>query len=364
MFNRWLPSGAFILTAVLLFGPGCGANSAALAPTGEVTLPQTAVVTPHLAAEYSIPTAGSGPTGITKGPDGNLWFAESVANKVGSITPGGSFAEFQVPNPSNTIRINDIVAGPDGNLWFTESQTTPRRCGGFPPHQVCFGPFFGGYVRKVTTAGTISPYIAGGPVGGFAGSIAGGPDGNLWFTRGYSINRITPSGSLSRFATPQGNGYPTDIVRGADGNMWFTQGCVSNLCAVSIGKITPSGLVEEFPVPSPSGNLTGISPGPDSNLWFTESDANKIGRITPAGTVTEFAIPTATSGPAGIVSGPDGNLWFTEYSTNKIARITPTGRITEYSITAGSAPFDITVGPDENLWFTESGSNKIGKFVP
>ena len=69
--------------------------------------------------EYPIPTAGSGPTGIAAGADGNLWFTEGSANKIGRITTAGSFTEFPVPTPGSGL--SDIAAGPDGNLWFTEA---------------------------------------------------------------------------------------------------------------------------------------------------------------------------------------------------------------------------------------------------
>ena len=32
--------------------------------------------------------------GITAGPDGNVWFTDTDAGAIGSITPSGSFAEF------------------------------------------------------------------------------------------------------------------------------------------------------------------------------------------------------------------------------------------------------------------------------
>ncbi len=35
--------------------------------------------------EFALPTASSAPTGITAGPDGNLWFAELGGNKIGRI---------------------------------------------------------------------------------------------------------------------------------------------------------------------------------------------------------------------------------------------------------------------------------------
>ena len=47
--------------------------------------------------EFPIPTAGSYPGGITAGPDGNLWFAEGTAQKIGRITTAGVVTEFPIP---------------------------------------------------------------------------------------------------------------------------------------------------------------------------------------------------------------------------------------------------------------------------
>src|SRR5579863_2120682 len=66
--------------------------------------------------EYPTPTGASVPTWITSGPDGNLWFTEGSANKIGKITPSGAITEY---GPTGAVPVG-IVAGPDGNLWFTE----------------------------------------------------------------------------------------------------------------------------------------------------------------------------------------------------------------------------------------------------
>ncbi|NOT60599.1 MAG: hypothetical protein HOP19_10290, partial [Acidobacteria bacterium] len=39
--------------------------------------------------EFKIPTAASGVSRIIAGPDGNLWFLETAAHKIGRITPSG-----------------------------------------------------------------------------------------------------------------------------------------------------------------------------------------------------------------------------------------------------------------------------------
>jgi streptogramin lyase len=167
--------------------------------------------------EFTIPTKGT-PFDITAGPDGNLWFTEDIGNKIGRITPRGSFTEFPVPTASSGPR--GITAGPDGNLWFTELD--------------------GNKIGRITTGGSFTEFQIPSTCGSSAGcgpaGITAGPDGNLWFTEfdGGNIARITPSGSFT----------------GA------------------------------FHIPTRTSRPYGITAGPDGNLWFTEQIANKIGRIT------------------------------------------------------------------------------------
>ena len=59
--------------------------------------------------------------GITAGPDGNLWFTEHDADKIGMINPT-THAITEFPVPTANADPNGISAGPDGNLWFTERQ--------------------------------------------------------------------------------------------------------------------------------------------------------------------------------------------------------------------------------------------------
>src|SRR5262249_37160994 len=67
--------------------------------------------------EFPIPTPDSEPEGIALGPDGNIWFVETGAQKIGRITPQGQLTEFSAGITQIPL---EIVAGPDGNLWFTE----------------------------------------------------------------------------------------------------------------------------------------------------------------------------------------------------------------------------------------------------
>src|SRR5437879_3620662 len=71
--------------------------------------------------EFPDPTNGASPHGITAGPDGALWFTDSVngtGSKIGRITTDGTISLFAVP--TNNSELDSITVGPDGALWFTD----------------------------------------------------------------------------------------------------------------------------------------------------------------------------------------------------------------------------------------------------
>jgi RHS repeat-associated protein len=280
--------------------------------------------------EYPLP-AGSHPFAATAGPDGNVWFTESLSDKLGKITTAGVINEY----PTEKFEPEGIAAGPDGNLWFVEH--TVRNVG------------------HMTTSGALTEFTLP-RTSTYNVGIAAGPDENLWFTESETnyIGKINKKDEvLGEYPLPASS-KPYGITVGPDKNLWFT-----DYGTGKVGKITTAGVVTEYALPAGSQPYA-ICSGPDGNLWFTDYGTGKVGKITTAGVVTEYGLPTS-SAPHGIVTGPDGNLWVAEYGTNKIARITTGGAITEYSLPSGSNPSGITVGSDKNIWFTEYGTNKIGK---
>src|SRR5208283_5512259 len=167
-------------------------------------------------------TPASGPIGIVLGADGNLWVAETYANKIGVVSPAGAvIAEYPVPTANSEDRY--MTRGPDGNVWFTE-------------------------------------------------------------TLGNKIGRITPKGAISEFALPgTGNSGPQRIIAGPDGNLWFTYDTAPS---DAVMRMTPDGVVTQFPIPESNPLLDneladGITVGPDGNLWFTEL-GSVIGVLSPS----------------------------------------------------------------------------------
>jgi streptogramin lyase len=290
--------------------------------------------------------ASSYPWGITTGPDGNLWFADNGASKIGVINPTThAISEFATPTASSMPR--KITAGPDGNLWFTEYSAS--KIGMISPTTHVITEFGLPTTGKHGT----SPVPFG---------ITAGPDGNLWFTENGTskIGMINPTtDAITEFTLPTGSQGPVGITAGPDGNLWFTGSQAGTIQAGQIGMINPAThVITVFPVPTAHSSPGEITAGPDGNLWFTDG-AGYIGMINPTThAIAEFASPTGNL-PRAITAGPDGNIWFTEpFIANgsvgrEIARINPaTDAITEYPTVYTS--YGITTGPDGNLWFAEN----------
>lgn len=293
--------------------------------------------------EFAVPSATSGIGALAIGPDGNLWFVES-GKKIGTMAPSGVVTEY--PTHGNP---GGIAAGPDGNLWITDN--------------------FNDVVVMTTGGAPVATYVVGDP--NILQGIVAGPDGAMWFSEAHGIDRITTSGTLTRYSLDHGVTRPGagPLVVGPDGNLWELESELGN-----IARVTTGGSITEFPTPLKLACFGTMGNGPDGALWFTEGAMNVIGRVTTAGVITEFpgAGPAGTCGtpfggtdPVGIVTGPDGNLWYTEKGAGKIARMSTTGTITEFPVPSGtsSAPGFIIVGADRNLWFGEFGHGVIGKVV-
>jgi virginiamycin B lyase len=179
------------------------------------------------------PSAIDGPSGITAGPDGALWFANRFERTIGRITITGTITALSDPF---TIHPDAITAGPDGALWFTTSTNTTHSVG------------------RVTPGGVFSNYPVARccPIG-----ISAGPDGALWYALaahpGGAVGRITTAGSIAGYRSPTIDA-PFDTAPGPDGAVWFV-----NEDNNSIGRITTADSVTASPAQGRSGTALTIS---------------------------------------------------------------------------------------------------------
>jgi streptogramin lyase len=298
---------------------------------------------PAIAASATIketPLAlGAQPLGITPGPDGNVWFVESNADKIGRIESDGTLTELTIPLPGGFP--NQIMSA-GGLLYFNDPGNA--KLGLVHPWSLTLivgGDTFAGMSLGmvlssqiyVTTGGPDFPF-------GFAPSLSGGGPG------------CTDSdGQTHNFVTVASDPY---------GWFWFTDSG-SN----AIVKHLPAGcFFQTIALPHAASGPKFVTIGPDGNPWFTEYDGDRIGRVNvTAGTITEFPL-AAGSHPQMIATAPDGTLWFAESGTNKIGHITVNGTITEYTVpTPNSHPYGVSIGADGSVWFTEEYSAKIGHLM-
>ncbi len=282
----------------------------------------------------------STPNFIAIGPDGNLWFGDSVTGG-GSITPGGVVEH----NGANAAL--GIATAASGNVWEANAASIIE--------------------VDPTTGFAVVGGSYGLPQGAQVTSITLGPDGNPWFV---DTGRDVVGWVDGIAKTPTEYQLPANsgafgITTGPDGALWITEATANR-----IARVTTDGTITDWAIPTAAASAQAITTGPDGALWFIEPAANQIGRVTTAGVFTEFVVPTASSGLAGIAAGSDGAVWFTEGMGDAVGRVTGAGAFTEYVVTnssPSSSPNGITAGPDGNIWFTDDsfgGFNKLGRLTP
>ena len=300
---------------------------------------------------FDIPTPNSSPIDITTGPDGNLWFTEFTGRigritPSGQITEFPVFKQKPgVLPPTQKIFLFGITNGPDGALWFVANCCDPTNLPGLIGRITTSGQ-----IRLFPVAQDTSPAvgITTGPDGNlwFTATNVTCGNKNQPCNQRYlgQIERMSPTGQITGdFIIPTPYSDPSRLVTGPDGNLWFTeQGSIGARGSFQptfpapgkIGRITPTGQITEFTTPNQNypyftSNPAGIAVGPDGNLWYTEYSyltkdtmvqhgGNNIGRITTSGQITEFPIPTQFARADGIAAGPPGDngLYFTESPNN------------------------------------------------
>jgi streptogramin lyase len=329
--------------------------------------------------EYSIPSSASAPWGIASDPsDGSLWFTENGTGKVGKLftstctqtaSPTCKMIEGTV---SQGLSPTGITNGPDGNIWIGGTSNTATShvvtlvtssaCSGAAatslnsctqvaepdPYATASAPPPAVADVRTTNTGQVLAAVGDGVAGlaylvSFNPAILPAPTTNASYCCG---------GVLQPFGIAQ-NGWFTDPPSGQVGYMQCGEGC-------SLFNYTLAGSVPE-----------GILYAPNANLYVADQGNNSIDYFVTSACVSTSCGYSLTSlstnaGPEFLTIGPDGNVWFTESNANKIGiiNINNGALVQEIALPSGAQPWGIALGPDGNVWFTEKGSSKIGVIVP
>lgn len=225
--------------------------------TGNQRIARILSVPPYTITEFPI-TWWAG-TGLTAGPDGNMWFP----------APNGGIARILVDAP-NTVTVfpaaqtNDLVSGPDGNIWFLSTNAVGR-LDPQPPNTITMFPAPSGVVIN--------------------GRLRLGQDGNLWFYASKSGVLQVGRFLLSDLSTFTFVDLPPEIadtdmaalLSTSDGNIWVTgAGDADGVVIQAMWRIPENGLntVSRIALPIATNLISGsgnIRAGTDNDIWYLGS---------------------------------------------------------------------------------------------
>ncbi len=252
------------------------------------------------------------PFGVTRGPDGNLWFCEYTGQRVCKITADGKL---------------HVVAG-SGQKGYSGDGGPARQATFNLPHEIRFdkhGDLFivdmtNHAVRKVDMKSGVITTFAGNGKPGYAGD--GGPAKDAQFKQPHSI-QFDPAGDL--FICDIGN----NVIRRVDAKT----GTISTFAGIGKAGPTPDGSPI---VGTPLNGPRSIDFDADGNLWLATRAGNQVFKFDLkaekihliAGTGKNGftgnggpAKDATLSGPKGITVAPNGNVYLADTESHTVRMI-------------------------------------------
>jgi hypothetical protein len=212
----------------------------------------------------------NGPAGMAFDDQGNLYCANSNADSISKITPGGSVSTF-----ATGMNHPQYLAYSAGNLYASNGNATA------PNYEI----------YKITSAGTVTPFATPGSSGIVRpNGLAFDSAGNL-----YCVDYGQTPSNVLKFATADGShSFFTHLLganahaRGFDlafDGVSGTFDCVDDIAEIE--KITGAGAVSTL-TPSPSDQCSGMAFDSAGNA-YTLGRTN-LYQITPAGAINPIPL--------------------------------------------------------------------------
>ena len=251
-------------------------------------------------------------TGLTVGPDGNIWYGADVG--VVKMTTAGASTFYRLPDSEY---IAAMIAGPDGDIWVAGT-------GG--PNEY--------HLSKMSMSGHVTVYPPQ-PGETETRSLAVGSDGNVWYVdaggvSGAIVGRVTPSGDFREWRIPGVALF--SLTAAKDGSLYASE---AYLGAGVLLRITPPGTFTSIDGPS----------------WITD----------------------ARYGTDHVIEGPDGNVWSDSECTAQVltclVRYDVQTKQFQYWIRPNGVgaciPWYAVAGPDKNIWIQghTCGQYRLTEFV-
>ncbi len=322
------------------------------------------------------------PSGLARDAMGNLYIADTRNNRIRKVTTDGvittivgtdtaGFSGDGGPATSAQLSLpSAITLDREGNIYFAD--TINNR------------------VRKVSVDGVISTVAGGGSSwAGLSGipatsaaisptGVAVDAAGNLYIASGFVLRvgqdgitnvlaqRTGTQGGRGGFiCSPSGDGgpastavvcYPNRLAVDSAGNLYLTDGGM-------VRKITTDGIIHTVaggvpcsldgsdgqPATSVCLRAFSVAVGGDGSLYISEaddsglarSDPSRVRKVTPDGLITTILANTISgfegdggpatsaqlSSPGPIAVDAAGNLYIADYRNNRVRKVTPDGMI-------------------------------------
>jgi streptogramin lyase len=340
----------------LLFVAGCGGGGArGPLPSGNNDVSsQAAHISPNV-VQTGIDWTQFG-YAVAVGSDKNVWFANSE----------GGLMQVQMSGKEKLVPLTYVYDGTSSTNFYSGYGITVGKDKNFYMTGQNYDYNNDNYVIGVaTTTGKLTVHDIKSDDYGGQGSLALGPDGNVWFTEQKHIAKITTAGVITEYTYPSGatsNSYG-GVAAGPDGNVWFTE--YNNGI---VGKIVPStGVITEYTLSTQgiSCNPEAIVAAADGYLYFACNGYNVLGQISTSGVATKFYDAYGITYLAeGVIEGPDGNPWFADANGAFIGEFNSsndsfTNYVPPYS---SGTVYSLALGPDGNIWSAEN-DNKIDVYI-
>lgn len=180
--------------------------------------------------------------------------------------------------------------------------------------------------------------------------------GNLYVANVNSstINKITPSGTVSVFATGGGLDFPYALAMDVSGSLY-----ASNLGNNTISRIAPDGSVNLFA--SGMNRPHGLTFGGDGALYASNFEDATVLRIDSMGTTSLFASGGGLSNPVGIVAVGDQFL-VANSRNDTISLLDDSGAVSLWASGGGlSFPVGLAADSGGNLFAANFGGYSISR---
>ena len=250
--------------------------------------------------EYPVPTPHAFPLDITRGPDGAMWFVEEAVGKIGRIAPNGTVKEFVVGDRKS--HPTALITGPDKAIWFTEVGTSK--------------------IGRLTTTGKVSHFSAG--AGAMTGDITTAIDNSFWFGKHDAVTRMTTTGALTEYKLP--NAINTGSIFGSRNGGVFI-GVMQKDGTGSVTTVSADGKLRQFDLPQRNLMPAEFAQTADGAFWMAVDSFDP--HASPA-QLFNLPLPAVTDLPRTTIvtgGGPDwmatgsGAMWIANISLKEVERI-------------------------------------------